>query len=63
MEIFDWATLGLLQQRKKLTNKNLEMQAIRDLRGMRGGTALSEADKRKEAERERGCAEILESQI
>ena len=27
MDTLDWATLGLLQQRKKLTNKSLEMQA------------------------------------
>ncbi len=27
LDMADWATLGLLVQRKKLTNKNLEMQA------------------------------------
>jgi hypothetical protein len=27
MDMADWATQGLLVQRKKLTNKNLEMQA------------------------------------
>jgi hypothetical protein len=31
MDMADWATQGLLVQRKKLTNKNLEMQACAPL--------------------------------